>query len=231
FTDYSCISLITYSNKDIIGGIDKIEFYEDKIYVADYSQSKGIYIFDETGSHINTIKHLGKGPEEYVDIRSVNFNTALSRIELYDGRQGKIMFYDFSGNYLFTKSLPMTFDSFTYHNGSYYFYCKFFPTEQGNYRIVVTDSLFNLNTGLLPYDDEMKLTMALKMDDNFYNNDEKVYFSESYNNIIYQLSENSIAPHKIVEFSDKGLPNNYLNEVGKSLFAEISKTDYSYLDR
>lgn len=229
FADYSCISLITPTNKDIIGDIDQIKFYEDKIYVADYSQSKGIYIFDKTGSHINTIKQLGQGPEEYVDIRFVNFNTALHRIELYDSRKGKIMFYDLSGNYLFSKDIPFTFDSFTFLNGAYYFYCKFFPSEQGNYRIVVTDSLFNFKNGLLPYEDEMKLTMALKMDDNFYNNKDHVYFYESYNNIIYELSGNDILPHKMVRFSDKGLPNDYINRVGKSLFSEISKTDYSYL--
>lgn len=231
FADYSCVSLITSSNKDIIGDIDKIEFYDDKIYVADYSQSKGIYIFDNTGSHIKTIKQLGKGPEEYVDIRSVNFNTELQQIELYDGRRRKLMFYDLLGNYLLSKDVPITFDSFTFLNGSYYFYCKFFPTEQGNYRIVITDSLFNFKHGLLPYNDEMKLTMALKMDDNFYNNKNRIYLSESYNNLIYEFRGNDIFPHKMVRFSDKGLPNDYINRVGKSLFSEISKTDYSYLIR
>ena len=52
----------------LVGEIDKIFFYKDRLYVLDRRVGKSVFVFDLKGKWISTIARTGHGPGEYINI-------------------------------------------------------------------------------------------------------------------------------------------------------------------
>lgn len=56
----------------LIGSIDKIEFYKDRIYVLDKRIARSFFIFDENGNLVQEYNRKGKGPAEFERLSTVS---------------------------------------------------------------------------------------------------------------------------------------------------------------
>ena len=64
-TNYNFVELET-NDSCLIGYIDKIEVYKDKIYIQDSYGSHSILVFTMHGKHIATLSNKGNGPGEFI---------------------------------------------------------------------------------------------------------------------------------------------------------------------
>lgn len=102
-TDTSCL----------IGNIDNIFFDNGKIIIVDKEISQAIFIFDTLGNLNSKIFNKGRGPKEYMEIRDVAVDKLNNRITIHDLMGRKLCFFDYQGNFLFSKKLKYLFSSFS----------------------------------------------------------------------------------------------------------------------
>lgn len=92
------VDYILLDPKDvIIGKIDKIEFFEDRLFILD-EKSAAIYIFNRTGQFIRKICNKGRGPGEYLYLNDFSIDRANGLIVV--GANFKIQYYDLDGNFI-----------------------------------------------------------------------------------------------------------------------------------
>lgn len=109
----------------LIGSIDKILFFNDKILIIENLQRKSVLMFNDNGKFVKKIGTEGRGPGEYVTIRDVALDINNKSIVFLDDYGGKLLFYDLDGNFVTHKKLyyyPTAFsilndDSFLFYQG------------------------------------------------------------------------------------------------------------------
>ncbi len=89
------------NDSSVLGNIVSV-FYENKlIYVQDNNNS--CKIFDEKGKYLRTLKRIGRGPQEYLDIKGLDVDEENGDICILSN-DGQIKEYDSKGNFI--KSIP-----------------------------------------------------------------------------------------------------------------------------
>ncbi len=180
----------------IIGSVDKIINYEDKMVLVDKSISKAVFVIDSVGHILCSIDRKGNGPGEYLDIKDVV--CANDQIEILD-RQGKIEVYDFEGNYLHQISLDVEYgkalckisgkDYLVYSHGDWSkdgdIERLFFTNEVG--KVLSSFLTTNVVSGFVNFSSGNTL----------WPNGEEIFVSSSLDNSIYAYS-NSMVSKRIV---------------------------------
>jgi hypothetical protein len=83
---------------NLIGGIQKLEFYKDRIYILDVWYSKALFVFDRDGRFISkTI--VGHGPGEVVNPFAFSVDKVNDRILLWDQALSSMFEYDLDLNF------------------------------------------------------------------------------------------------------------------------------------
>lgn len=145
------------SNKEsMFKGIDKILFENQFIYIADYRLKK-IIAYNQDGTVRFVLDRFGRGPGEYLDIKSFAVNG--SELYILDNFNRKIFIYDsLTGN--FKNSVNINFiawDMAAFENGDFIF--AFSPMKGGELnqqqiagRVFITDNNFNVKKSFFDYE-------------------------------------------------------------------------------
>lgn len=80
-----------------IGEIQRIAYWKDQFLVYDWQQNK-IFLFDHAGNYVRTFGRIGKGPQEYIQIRGFAIDTDRDEVIVYADRPGKLIVFDLDGN-------------------------------------------------------------------------------------------------------------------------------------
>lgn len=96
-SDYRVIKLKNNDTCGIIGQIDKIILFEDKIYIADLSNSLTVYIYDTTGNYINKISRRGHSNNEYNQLSTIFIDYYKRTLNLLTRHPTKILSFDLNG--------------------------------------------------------------------------------------------------------------------------------------
>lgn len=70
------------TKESLIDKVDKIIFYNDKIFIMDKKISKAIFVFDLQGKFLFKISNIGKGIGEYITLTDFIVNN--DNVEIYD---------------------------------------------------------------------------------------------------------------------------------------------------
>ena len=232
FSSYRCIFLDNYFGNNLIGEISNIFFCNNKIYIVDKYISNSLTVYYTDGRYYKKIGGKGQGPGEYIKIESVILNMSLKRIEIFDSEQQKIIYFNLEGEFLSEHETPVNFFEFVYASKlkKYYFYSKFIPNKYGNNRLFMTDDKLNIIKGYLPFNKEMIGAQIISMD-NFYINNDSIFFMESYSNKINYLSLDGLIPIKEIIFSENNPPNDILINSERRKHTIISEGDYAYVKK
>lgn len=138
----------------LFGSVDKVAFHNDLIYIADYT-SKKIVAYDMNGTLRFVIDRQGRGPGEYLEIKS--FSVDSDNLYVLDNSGKKLLVYDsLTGEYKTDKMMPViAWDVEALSNGGLIF--AFVEAggklskEQPEYRLFVTDNDLNIKRQLLDY--------------------------------------------------------------------------------
>lgn len=151
--DVTFLPLETNANT-LLGSVDKVEFYDGTVYIADYSTRK-VVAYDMTGKLRFVLDRQGRGPGEYLEIKS--FSVDSDNLYILDNFGRKLFVYDsLTGEYKTTKKMPIVaWDLEALSNGNLIFA---FVTaggkpsrEQPPYRLFVTDNDLNIKEQMLEY--------------------------------------------------------------------------------
>lgn len=93
----------------LIGKIDKILYENDRIYIMDSRVTKSLFIFNREGEFINKIDYYGQGPNEYMELTNMFYDSNAKTINILSyvsSKKFKIMVFDTDGNELL-KQIPI----------------------------------------------------------------------------------------------------------------------------
>ena len=191
-------------SKGIIGQIESIIFSNDKYFVHDSSIDQ-ILIFDSNGNYLNKIYAQGPGPKEYGAIHFFDLDKLSQQIVIFDFSMGGLSYFDFNGNFLHKKRLPLICrdfavtksgniicyspDELVEKNNSVYQPGVFLLSKNGE----IIDHKEMGNTGFIPMLTGKSLIEYNKMN----------YLFSNYNDVIYEITDTKINPFAQLNFKNK----------------------------
>ncbi len=143
------------SASQLLGEIDKVVILDGRIYVGDY-KSQRILVFNEDGKMLNVLDKRGRGPGEYLMMRS--FSIANGNLYVLDDFEFTIRVYDLETlAYRQSMKSPVFATDFSaLDDGGFLF--AFAPLSENlvadkskRYRVVVTDADMQIRHRFFPY--------------------------------------------------------------------------------
>ena len=196
------------TDKSLIGRISEIKIIDEKIYVCDNMQSQTIFVFDKKGHYLHKIGQIGHGKQEYLQIFSYWFHDQY--VDFLDCTQWKVLRYDLDGHYVKTIDLSsvMGCSRFIEYEKNKYLLVYQKYSKEHPYRLVYTDSLFNIEQTALPFEHTRDMTVGRFCGNSTlgYN----CYFA--LNDTIYSFSDSLIVPEYHLSFYKRGEVLEYLKK-------------------
>ncbi|MGE4567698.1 MAG: 6-bladed beta-propeller [Bacteroidales bacterium] len=88
----------------LVGEIDKIFFYKDRLYILDRRVGKSVFVFDLKGKWISTIARSGHGPGEYINITDMFIDPIRETLNLVAFANRKVMSFSLDGKKLLSET-------------------------------------------------------------------------------------------------------------------------------
>jgi hypothetical protein len=140
------VEVISLESDDVMGEINKVIRFRDRIYLLDLFKGRCVYIFTTQGEFVNKIARFGAGPEEYTQLFDIFINGEDSTLNLSTRIDRKIFKFDLDGKKLIDiQRTPKSFTSILKVKNGYIAY-------MGNYREDVNkpDNLWLLDNKYKP---------------------------------------------------------------------------------
>lgn len=227
------------NEQSLIGYIDEVLFDDDLIFVADYRMSKSVFIFSGEGKYITKIAAYGQSGKEYVSLNSVDLDTEAKLIYLLDGERGKIMAWNYKGEFVENIDLPFQrLNTFRYdRDGIFYFDFgfrdnKYFKGEP--YNLVAYDARNeSVTASFFPYRKEYFLLGRYEQNHLDKIND-RLFYHTLLGNCAYRIDGDSLAIAVKIDFGKDQYPEECYMMSNKELKKKEKEGQYkvlgSYLD-
>ncbi|MEY8687451.1 6-bladed beta-propeller [Bacteroides sp. AN502(2024)] len=93
-TVFDSVQVIMLNNDSVLlGGIDRMQSYEDEMFVLDSQKAKGLFVFGKDGRFIRRIGNIGDAPGEYRDCSDFTINEHSEEAYIYDSHKKSIYVY------------------------------------------------------------------------------------------------------------------------------------------
>ena len=199
----------------LAGNILKIEMSDYYIFIATLG---AVYKFNRTGSFIQKIGRMGKGPGEYPQINSIQIDQSQKLVNIFPGKtQGKIIQYSFAGEFIreirFTNNDFTAFDS---EGSNFIFYPFCWDKFQDNYKkLTIIDT-----TGQKKCSFSSNIFPAIKKGhgkviafgptrDWSWKQNNKLYYLESGNDTIFRIANDSLKQQWILTGENRLPPEKF----------------------
>lgn len=210
--DYLYVKLET-SDSCLIGKIDQISIKNDRIYIADYNQSKSFYVFNKQGRSLFTINREGKGPGEYTTIQGFSINESMGEIVLLVNGC-RLLVFDFMGKYKKEIVLGIWCVNFKILMDKYYIIeCGF----RNNSDHVIGDPYnilyYDLNGKIL----KKSMKYKFSTDRHYVNftslqqNEDEILYKSYLDNILWAVSEDTMQVYCTIDYEDNTPPEDFWN--------------------
>ena len=147
--DYELIPLET-TDESLIGFIDKIEFYDDKIYILDRFFGSSVFVFSKEGKFLSKLSRKGRGPGEYIFpmYSAIDQRGAILVLDINLGRLLKYNITDLSFMEEVplpaTYNIPITFTLDEELNWYYFFKVTNMSIPDDHHHFIVSDEMGNI---------------------------------------------------------------------------------------
>lgn len=181
-------------------------------YILDRNNPSVICVFNGEGKFIKNIKYLGRGPGEYQRINDFYISDG-NWIEFLEGETQKIIRYDLKNDSLITeKKIPFYAYNYSYlENGNYVFYknsqAKNQEDEKYFYRLLVTDTDFNLIRTGLPFELELGVNISIMNPNALTRTSGGLTFNQFNADTLYSIYEDTIKINHVLDFGDYVVPD------------------------
>jgi len=181
------------TNEDcLIGTIHKALIFNDRIYVADFTQAMAIFVFDMRGNFLFKIDRRGRGSGEYLSINDFDIDTH-GNIYIFDSFNKCFIVYDSIGNFKHTISIEYHLTSFCIVEDI--IYCALLRSGSS---IIASVAAFNLTDGsinhVIPYREQLDDIRFHSSPFKFYRSPLRTYFNPKFSPVIYGIDEVGFFP-------------------------------------
>ena len=202
----------------LIGHIDRIYMADNRYFILDQN-FRNILIYDKDGKYVNSIKKVGQGPKEYVDLGDICIDRVNKELLVLCTRPSKVQFYNYQGKFLREKSLENKYYSQFTTDGKYLYFLDDARINQ-NKVIAIYDRKLNHQTDVLEYGKTFKTdepgTVYKFGKGNTMTQDSTIHFVLDYDNIVYEAKNGEVYPKYRLDFKQHTLPENLLDGQIKS---------------
>jgi hypothetical protein len=196
------------TDESIIGQIDKVVIYDERIYIFD-TQTSGLFVFDMDGHYLHRIARIGQGPEEYTRLHFFDIDRENRHIVLTDLMTSWIMRYDLNGNFLSRQKIPVwCFGASVLPNKGVVLYADFRDNSdklEQEYNLLYLDSVMNIKQAFFPYnskDFDQRMKPPVALGGLFYAFKDNLYFTFGGGNTVYQMTGDSLISKYQFDFGD-----------------------------
>ncbi|GHT61334.1 hypothetical protein AGMMS50239_12030 [Bacteroidia bacterium] len=216
------------SEECLIGRASKMLVRNSKIYVADFSKSMSLFVFDMNGKFLFKIANRGQGPGEYISFNDFDIQSN-GDIYMFDQHRKKFLIHNSEGEYLRDVNSDYYFGKFCIVNNKMY-WSKLRESGQMFANLAVYD-MTNKTTEFILKDEKFLHPLELvnaSSYDFYYSPDNIVYYSPKFSEIIYSVNENGVRPAigiKNLNIPSKDVINGWLQIT--DIFERAIQTDNS----
>ena len=173
--------------------IDYIEIIDTVILVVDNNR---VYRFSKTnGEFLSELGSRGQGPRDHVSVKNLYVDRTEGTVSILDISQSKIIEYDFSGNYISTRSMGLNTNltnmAFNMTNGDMLFHNLLSPYSKSAFSVSIENA--DLIIDLLSYGNfEVKSYSVTFSKHPMTYTDEGVYCIMPFDNKIYLVKNDDV---------------------------------------
>lgn len=168
-----------------ISYIKKIAQNDSIIYIKDQRQDK-LFIFSTSGKHLGTIKDLGKGKNEYINILDFTIDKHSKELLLLVYPYG-IMHYSLDGAFKYKDKLDRMFTDICCDKDYYYLRCETFSNKKLSDYLICTINKSDKSKNFI-FEISNEYAPFCSLGPRFYDCGDKLLFTNFFDNHIYELS-------------------------------------------
>ncbi|APA00345.1 6-bladed beta-propeller [Flavobacterium commune] len=226
FSSRKVIALETNENS-IFSQIDRISFYEHKIFVLD-RKLNSIFVFNENdGSFLYKIKNIGRGPQEYTGLMDFTIDEKNNNLVLYTHRPYGLYIHKLDG--AFVKKVRL--DNFYINMASIDGKILFLNRDVKNECLLFDYNLAKAEEqGFLDISDRDKTYSDHILGTPFLTKDKNIHLSFPYSETIYEKNEKGVEAKYYVDFGTQKMPEDIykLKKSFRELFDYGETNNYGY---
>jgi len=208
----------------LIGEINKVFIYKERLYIHDRKVTKSVFIFDLNGKWISTIARSGHGPGEYINITDMFIDPLYETLNLVAKANKKIMTFSLDGKELLsetTHSYPIMSmvasreGSYVGHTGT-----ASLSKDANSTMICFKDhSLSKLSYRAFPTPEGWRTILGMESPLTYSEDD--VYYIQAIQNKIYKMDSDSIYLAYEFDFPSRNPEPNLTEEQFENLSPTI----------
>ena len=146
----------------LIGEIDKVIFYETRLYVATFSPEQAVYIFNLQGKLLHKISRKGRGAEEYLQLSDMFIDSRNRTLNLLSRIDEKLLVFDVD-EYRLVKTirLPKAFVKMVSLENGYIGYMGNYSQDKNQpYNLWAMNSRYEIESQYMKIDSRWESRMA-----------------------------------------------------------------------
>ena len=213
----------------LVGNEPELLSDDHNFFVFD-RQQQFVLRFDKSGKFINQIGRRGGGPEEYLDILCFDIDTVSNTVEIL-APAGQILRYKYDGTFISSQKYDMKYLTSFIKTGTTYWFninaTKF--SEDGHLLKVSEDG--TVIEKYLPIKTDWILPVG---ELNFSRCGNWISFKETFNNMVYLLTDDGPVGTTVIDFGKYAIPQNSYKDDFQSVFRDLEMkgwaTIYRYLE-
>jgi len=218
-------SYIPLSNEVLLGQVERVIIYNDRIYILD--KGPKIICFNMKGKVLFTIDCKGAGPTEYQNLKDFAIDGGSKRIIAFDDYGRKLFFYELNtGKHI--SGIPTTYMAPTemgFVDEGFFFknMDTRFEVQKGHmFYLLYSRNGEQVDTMFLPHDAAADFNFDLN---SFFYNEGNLLFVRPFDNIVYALGDDRITSAFEINLPNP-LPLKKIEE--KMRHIEMPTSGYAY---
>lgn len=194
------------TKESLISNISRLIVFDNYYFIFD-QDTKSIYKFNEFGKYISKINRIGKGPGQYLKISDFTIDTKEKQIILLSNTPNDLMYFDLDFNFI-KQTKNTEYYSYISTDQSSMYLINSLAKYDGNY---ISINHGDKHNEFLPVESFIKDKVFYSQRPNIIKSDH-IYFFKVYDNIVYEVAENNVLPKYQIEFGEKAVGQNLIEE-------------------
>lgn len=222
------------TDSSMIGSIDRIEVYNDRLYVLD-TKTSSLFVYTMDGKYLFRIHSIGQGPQEYIQLDFLSIDIEQQNIVLTDLLGYWIIRYDMNGHFLSRHKIPFFVEGVApTHDKGIMLYANFRDNTQyfkKEYNLYFLDSLSRIQKRYFPYtSSKLKNYMfAAAMNGGFYTYNGQSNYYRTYNDTVCNVTPKGLVAKYIFDLNGMGFDQSYFNKKIDQISEYSQKRNYCCL--
>jgi hypothetical protein len=223
---YEIVKLVPLETKqnNLLSDNLSVKISNNQIFIFDEQVRDAVHMFDSSGRYLKQIVSVGESPESVTSIEDFLISNDTLEILSSKGDYSEIAYISLSDSRIL-KKLKLQFSGFSFEKiEDKYFVYSSYNLPFADFRISKLDRNGVVLKKYLKND--YSGVMLPVIERNFHKSNNTIFFTESFNNSVYELSNDAILPKYIFDFNEYAIPKDFFDNEMMNSFDKISRNGF-----